>query len=1215
MAVVAILATGVAHAYKAPMITTADMEFLYSDTHAIVRGRGAPEVFFYPNIRSVSVAGRELSILARGPHWLQVKLPEGELDVTVAGDTESPMLGPVCVSPPWKPAGVLVSTADELAAAAKAAKPGDTIVVKNGHYDAWIAALESTGEAEKPVTIRPETPGGVVFRLRSRLVLRGNHTVFREFRFDQTSQNVLSIIRGDDNRINQCHFYSCGNETSTFGHITNLREKAERNRVEFCYWTRSKCMSLGISTPGKKPEQAVATDNTFFNNVFRDVERYWINGQENIQLCSGGPMSEAAHPRTTIEANLFDWAWGDGEIISNKSSENCIRYNVFAHCPRSALVLRGGDDVIVEGNVMVDTEYGVRMFGRGHRVVNNLIVGSRGAAFYVRPHQGGTMTADCLIAHNTVVDCGAGFSAGTGKFHEGEPRAPSRVVNNIFSTRRGILIRPDLRDELDVQNNILHVAGAAEIGYEGRFAIKADPNMTGEGIALKPGKGSVAIDHAKDIGIKQDRWGTKRPQGAASDIGADEVTNHPTTRRMPDVPAAREWSLEWFKGDPKMQWDAARPMVGWTDAKGATAKDGEIDIENGSMRRPEKMPENFVMEWQYNPVAFASKASVTFRAGDGDAGYRLTFGGAQKDGKPVGFFTLEKNGQLVARCTDTVFFRPNYIPYYPNRMVAIDREAPNPEAWYHARLLVADNRVRLILNRSGRKAEGDPGNMGDVTVLLWEDTADIAGPVLTGRGLRIDQEGAGRWRDFYVWQYGDVRKETPGAPKSVHAQADGTRVRLTWKPAEAGRAGRFYEVQRDGKTVAARVGETTWDDLEARPETTHRYRLRARTQWGRDSQWAEATAKTGARKHAYLILDASDHVAIESPMRIATDEETERRYVGAALGTGRFMDAPPPKGYADYEFHVPKDGVYSLWGNVIAPSKSHDSFYITLPGADKAKPYYTGTSSAWTWTRAASGLKLQTGKFRLRLHPPRRRHQTEPSPPDRRHGVEAVDRLRRRPRKTTILRQETRDGAMPCRSGRNHMAENDSGKQVLAIFGGAFDPPHVGHVLAVHYVLLTSPARRVFVVPCGDRHPFGKRLEPFADRQAMCRLAFEHLGESVEVLDIEGRREGPSYTVDTVRELQALHPNAHIELVVGSDTLEDLDAWHEIDALREMAAFRVLPRLEDRRLPDGVDEEVLFCLPRVSSTTVRELLETNADAHSRVPACVLDYIREHNLYR
>ncbi len=184
----------------------------------------------------------------------------------------------------------------------------------------------------------------------------------------------------------------------------------------------------------------------------------------------------------------------------------------------------------------------------------------------------------------------------------------------------------------------------------------------------------------------------------------------------------------------------------------------------------------------------------------------------------------------------------------------------------------------------------------------------------------------------------------------------------------------------------------------------------------------------------------------------------------------------------------------------------------------------------------------------------------------------------------------------------------------IGLFGGSFDPPHVGHVLAVHYVLLTAPVSRVFVVPCAE-HPFGKKHVSFEHRLAMCRLAFANLGEAVEVLDIESGRSGPSYTIDTVRELTKLHPGARFELIVGTDIPRELPKWKDAEELRKIADFRVLPRLEDNTANAEEEQEISFYLPRISSSTIRRMAGEGGDLSPHVPRAVLEYIERQGLYR
>lgn len=200
------------------------------------------------------------------------------------------------------------------------------------------------------------------------------------------------------------------------------------------------------------------------------------------------------------------------------------------------------------------------------------------------------------------------------------------------------------------------------------------------------------------------------------------------------------------------------------------------------------------------------------------------------------------------------------------------------------------------------------------------------------------------------------------------------------------------------------------------------------------------------------------------------------------------------------------------------------------------------------------------------------------------------------------------------------MTEPSSTPPGLAIYGGSFDPPHVGHVLAAHYVLLTAPVSRVLVVPCAQ-HPFGKTQCAFEHRLAMCRLAFAHLGGAVEVLDIEGRRPGPSYTVDTVREIAARHPGVPLELVVGSDIPPEMEKWKDFDTLRALAQVRVLPRFEEAATEEAATDTdgpgggtVSFYLPKISGTTIRQLIRTGGDLVPHVPAAVRRYIAEQGLY-
>jgi nicotinate-nucleotide adenylyltransferase len=176
----------------------------------------------------------------------------------------------------------------------------------------------------------------------------------------------------------------------------------------------------------------------------------------------------------------------------------------------------------------------------------------------------------------------------------------------------------------------------------------------------------------------------------------------------------------------------------------------------------------------------------------------------------------------------------------------------------------------------------------------------------------------------------------------------------------------------------------------------------------------------------------------------------------------------------------------------------------------------------------------------------------------------------------------------------------------VALFGGSFNPPHVAHQLAALYLLETQPVDQLWMIPC-FRHPFEKELAPFPDRLRMCELAAGALGTRVKVSDIEGQLGGESRTLQTVRALQAQHPDTAFAVVIGSDLEAEVDRWYGVEELRRRASFIVVGRAGA-----GTTQEVR--MPAVSSTEVRARLRSGRPVETLVPRAVLDYIRERGLY-
>jgi len=182
------------------------------------------------------------------------------------------------------------------------------------------------------------------------------------------------------------------------------------------------------------------------------------------------------------------------------------------------------------------------------------------------------------------------------------------------------------------------------------------------------------------------------------------------------------------------------------------------------------------------------------------------------------------------------------------------------------------------------------------------------------------------------------------------------------------------------------------------------------------------------------------------------------------------------------------------------------------------------------------------------------------------------------------------------------------GEARIALFGGSFNPPHVGHVLVTAYVLATRPVDAVWLVPVFS-HPFGKDVAPYTERLAMTQLVADCLGPRVLVSDVEGHLGGESRTVNTLRHLHQQHPATRWSLVVGADILKERHAWYGWDEITRLAEIVVVGR-EGGPEP----ESPTVAMPNVSSTEVRARLADGRPVSHLVPAAVLAHIRSRGLY-
>ncbi len=205
--------------------------------------------------------------------------------------------------------------------------------------------------------------------------------------------------------------------------------------------------------------------------------------------------------------------------------------------------------------------------------------------------------------------------------------------------------------------------------------------------------------------------------------------------------------------------------------------------------------------------------------------------------------------------------------------------------------------------------------------------------------------------------------------------------------------------------------------------------------------------------------------------------------------------------------------------------------------------------------------------------------------------------------------------------------EEAGNRRRIGVFGGSFDPPHAGHLHAARAAREAFGLDEVRFVPAArPPHKPGRHLAEGPHRIALLELLIE--GEpAFRVDDRELDRPGPSFTVDTLRELAA-ETGAELFLILGTDNLPGLPDWRGVEALLELAQPVVVHREGDpeallgparERLAPELVERLragLLKLPPVeaSSTEVRRALGAGAEAGDEVPERLRDYLRAHGLY-
>ncbi|MBR5931483.1 MAG: nicotinate-nucleotide adenylyltransferase [Lachnospiraceae bacterium] len=195
----------------------------------------------------------------------------------------------------------------------------------------------------------------------------------------------------------------------------------------------------------------------------------------------------------------------------------------------------------------------------------------------------------------------------------------------------------------------------------------------------------------------------------------------------------------------------------------------------------------------------------------------------------------------------------------------------------------------------------------------------------------------------------------------------------------------------------------------------------------------------------------------------------------------------------------------------------------------------------------------------------------------------------------------------------------------VGILGGTFSPIHYGHLILAETAYDRFSLDKVLIMPAGD--PYFKNLDKIAadsHRENMTRLAIEN-NPHFEFSDIELKREGNTYTIDTLNELTRLYPDDEFFLIVGSDTLFSIEKWYKPDEIFRMAKLLTSCRnivkedlnaqIDHLKAKFGAKIYNLY-MPNIdiSSTDIRDKVKHGMSIRYYTPDAVIDYIYENKLY-
>lgn len=410
------------------------------------------------------------------------------------------------------------------------ALPGDTIVLKNGVYTTTAAiTVRRAGEPDQPITIAAESVGGVEITGTHgfNVVQPAAHIVIRGFQFTHTA-GKNTVAAGTRHVRFTRNTFECSDEGAY------LSVAGDDVEVDYNEFRNKKTVGSMLAVSGTGSQ--VARRVWIHHNYFHSFANAWSTGAEAIRLgLSTLSMSTGA---AMVEHNLFVRCLGENELISNRSSGNTYRFNTILDSPGTQLSLRHGNDCVVYGNYLRNTE-GLRIFGDRHLVFSNFFEGNyiginlgNGAAEVA---DGAPLTThdrpdECVIVFNTLMN--------NRTHYQMSRRTPTALGATKTTFAHNILLGGGTAAKIEGPNpgavwsgNIVWDTVPGDLPRD--TYLRADPLLVvgSDGVPrLQPGSpalDAVAEDYAK---VQVDMEGQAR--SGKLDTGADELSTAPAAARI-----------------------------------------------------------------------------------------------------------------------------------------------------------------------------------------------------------------------------------------------------------------------------------------------------------------------------------------------------------------------------------------------------------------------------------------------------------------------------------------------------------------------------------------------------------------------------------------------------------------------------------------------------------------------------------------------------------